>query len=319
MGVRGGFSAAGCDHQSWCERGSGLVLLFSGWGQCGSEAPHLAIAPSASSHQGPRCRDFTPADVRGRPRVSADNWPREKSRGGVSIHTSGARVRFSGVVWTRCVSRDCPYEQRKPGGIERNLDEPPMDPDVSVCPLPVFLVSLCQGQSVGLVPGVERGSAGLGFSQEQPSPRRPPRPCCRGGCGGRLLFLVPALLLLLLGLGACLLLLRRALTQGASRSRDPDLSDLLRGDHEEEGLRVHDAPQTLAAPASTAASSSRWFPESLPTLTPGTAFSDPTSSPASTLALALATSSAPPPLGKCPKPCLFTHASCCAIACNSAL
>lgn len=26
----GGFAAAGCDHQSWCKRGSGLVLLFLG-------------------------------------------------------------------------------------------------------------------------------------------------------------------------------------------------------------------------------------------------------------------------------------------------
>lgn len=189
-----------------------------------------------------------------------------------------------------------------------------MDPDVSVYPLPVLLVSLCQGQSVGLV----SGAGGERFPPPQPPPRRPPRSCCRGACGGRALLLVPALLLLLLGLGACLLLIRRALIQGAGRSREPDWLDLLRGEDEEEGLSTDDTPRTHSSPVS----SFRWFPESLPTLTPGTASSEPTSSPTSTLALALALtppSSAPPPLGKCPDSCLFTLASCCAIPSNSAL
>lgn len=185
-----------------------------------------------------------------------------------------------------------------------------MDPDVSVYPLPVLLVSLCQGQSVGLVSG-----AGVEhFSPPQPTPRRPPRPCCRGACGGRALLLILALLLLLLGLGACLLLLRRALIQGASRSREPDWLDLLRGEDNEGGLGSDDALWTHSTPVS----SFRWFPESLPTLAPGTASSVPTSSPTSTLALT-SPSSAPPPLGKCPESCLFTHASCCAIASNSTL
>ncbi|KAL0162506.1 hypothetical protein M9458_041902, partial [Cirrhinus mrigala] len=109
----------------------------------------------------------------------------------------------------------------------------------------------------------------------------PPQLCCRGACGGRALLLVPALLLLLLGLGACLLLLRRALIQGAGRSREPDWLDLLRGENEEEGLRSDDAVWMH----STTVSSSRWFPESLPTLAPGTASSESTSSPTSTLAL----------------------------------
>uniref|UniRef100_A0A8C2DDK6 Neuregulin 2a n=1 Tax=Cyprinus carpio TaxID=7962 RepID=A0A8C2DDK6_CYPCA len=162
-----------------------------------------------------------------------------------------------------------------------------MDPDVSVYPLPVLLVSLCQGQSVGLVSG-----AGVEhFSPPQPTPRRPPRPCCRGACGGRALLLILALLLLLLGLGACLLLLRRALIQGASRSREPDWLDLLRGEDNEEGLGSDDALWTHSTPVS----SFRWFPESLPTLAPGTASSVPTSSPTSTLALT-SPSSAPPPL-----------------------
>ncbi|XP_059382521.1 pro-neuregulin-2, membrane-bound isoform-like isoform X5 [Carassius carassius] len=162
-----------------------------------------------------------------------------------------------------------------------------MDPDVSVYPLPVLLVSLCQGQSVGLVSG-----AGVEhFPPPQPTPRRPPKPCCRGACGGRALLLVPALLLLLLGLGACLLLLRRALIQGAGRSREPDWLDLLRGEDEEEKPGLDDALWTHSTPMS----SYRWFPESLPTLAPGVASSEPTSSPTSTLALT-SPSSAPPPL-----------------------
>ncbi|ROL48056.1 hypothetical protein DPX16_18656 [Anabarilius grahami] len=124
------------------------------------------------------------------------------------------------------------------------------------------------------------------------------RPCCRGACGGRALLLVPVLLLLLLGLGACLLLLRRALIQGAGRSKDPDWLDLLRGEDEEEGLRTDDAPQMHGSPVS----SFRWFPESLPTLTPGTASSEPTSSPTNTLTLALTPpSSSPPPLELSPE------------------
>ncbi|XP_056302688.1 neuregulin 2a isoform X3 [Danio aesculapii] len=162
-----------------------------------------------------------------------------------------------------------------------------MDPDVSVYPLPVLLVSLCQRQSVELVSGARVEH----FPPPQPTPRRPPRPCCKGVCGGRVLLLVPALLLLLLGLGACLLLLRRALVQGASRSREPDLLDLLRGENTEEVLHTEDAPRIDVTPVS----SLRWFPESLPTLTPSTASSEPTSSLASTLALTLP-SSAPPPL-----------------------
>ncbi|XP_043076675.1 neuregulin 2a isoform X9 [Puntigrus tetrazona] len=162
-----------------------------------------------------------------------------------------------------------------------------MDPDVSVYPLPVLLVSLCQGQGVGLVSGagVER------FPPPESTPRRSPRPCCRGACGGRALLLVPALLLLLLGLGACLLLLRRALIQGAGRSREPDRLDLLRGEDEEEGLGSDDALWMQSTPAS----SFRWFSESFPTLAPGTASSEPTSSPTSTLALT-SPSGAPPPL-----------------------
>ncbi|KAG1940483.1 pro-neuregulin-2, membrane-bound isoform [Pimephales promelas] len=161
-----------------------------------------------------------------------------------------------------------------------------MDPDVSVYPLPVLLVSLCQGQSVGLV----SGAGGERFPSPQATPRRPPRSCCRGACGGRALLLVPALLLLLLGLGACLLLLRRALIQGDGRSREPDWLDLLRG--EEEALSTDDAPRTH----DSAVSSLRWFPESLPTLIPGTASSEPTSSPTSTLAIALTAPSSAPPL-----------------------
>ncbi|XP_073790278.1 neuregulin 2a isoform X25 [Danio rerio] len=162
-----------------------------------------------------------------------------------------------------------------------------MDPDVSVYPLPVFLVSLCQRQSVELVSGARVEH----FPPPQPTPRRPPRPCCKGVCGGRVLLLVPVLLLLLLGLGACLLLLRRALVQGASRSREPDLLDLLRGENTEEVLHTEDAPRIDATPVS----SLRWFPESLPTLAPSTASSELTSSPASTLALT-SPGSAPPPL-----------------------
>uniref|UniRef100_A0A671PLR8 Neuregulin 2a n=1 Tax=Sinocyclocheilus anshuiensis TaxID=1608454 RepID=A0A671PLR8_9TELE len=162
-----------------------------------------------------------------------------------------------------------------------------MDPNVSVYPLPVFLVSLCQGQSVGLVSGAGEER----FPPPQPTPHRPPRPCCRGACGGRALLLVPALLLLLLGLGACLLLLRRALIQGAGRSREADWLDLLRGEDEEDGLGSDDALWMHSTPVS----SFRWFPESLPTLAPGTASSEPTSSPTSILALT-SPSSAPPPL-----------------------
>ncbi|XP_059397575.1 pro-neuregulin-2, membrane-bound isoform-like isoform X9 [Carassius carassius] len=160
-----------------------------------------------------------------------------------------------------------------------------MDPDVSVYSLPVHLVSLYQGQSIGLMSG-----AGVEhFPSPQPTTHRPLRPCCRDVCGGRSLLLVATFLLLLLGLGACLLLLRLALIQGASHSREPNWLDLLTGEDEEEGIHSDDDVWMHGTPVS----SFRWFPEYFPTLAPGTASSELTSSLTSTLALT-SPSSAPP-------------------------
>lgn len=64
--------------------------------------PHILRSLSASSHQGPRCRDFTPADVRGRPCVSADNWPWKNPE----VECQSAPAYVCVFQRSRCVSRD---------------------------------------------------------------------------------------------------------------------------------------------------------------------------------------------------------------------
>ncbi|TRY58430.1 hypothetical protein DNTS_002058 [Danionella cerebrum] len=129
------------------------------------------------------------------------------------------------------------------------------------------------------------------FQSPDSTLHRPPRPRYRGACGGRALLLVPLLLLLLLGLGACLLLLCWALVQGASHGKEPDWQDLLRGEDKEELFQTEEASWTYSTPVS----SLRWFPQTLPALTPSTSSTEPTSIPTSTLVPTLP-SSAPHPL-----------------------
>lgn len=167
-----------------------------------------------------------------------------------------------------------------------------MDPDVSLYPLPVLLVSLCEGQRVAVVPGI-----GVGAEPDQ----RWHRCGCRRPCQGRGVLLIPTALLLLLALGTYLLLLNHVLIP----SGQPDLPDLLRSedeDVEEEGERTGnmtpswmlitltgttDPPPTTFSIRETIAVS---------VLAPGTTLSLASSSPTP--------SSTPPPLGKCPTPLL---------------
>ncbi|XP_036824117.1 neuregulin 2a isoform X3 [Oncorhynchus mykiss] len=97
-----------------------------------------------------------------------------------------------------------------------------MDLDVCVHPFPVLRS--------------EEGTEG-GTRLGCPTLRGPPRRGCRWGFGAvrGLLLLLPTLLLLILGLGACLLLLRWALAQGSTstRSKSPGQLDLRGGEEEE--------------------------------------------------------------------------------------
>lgn len=198
-----------------------------------------------------------------------------------------------------------------------------MDPDVSLYPLPVLLVSLCEGQRVAVVPGIGVGassgaeaqrSLGLqGYPLSHTVHQRCQRCGCKRPCQGRAVLLIPTVLLLLLGLGTYLLLLNHVLIP----SGKPDLPDLLRSedeDVEDEGeLTGHttaswilttptgmtDTPPTTFSIRETVAVS---------VLAPGTTLSLASFSPTP--------SSTPPPLGKCPTPLLaFTFA----LLCNSFL
>ncbi|GAA6095562.1 neuregulin 2a isoform X2 [Tachysurus ichikawai] len=114
-----------------------------------------------------------------------------------------------------------------------------MDPDVSLYPLPVLLVSLCEGQRVSVVPGIGVGASsgaeaqktlGLkGYPLSHTAHQRWKGCCCRRPYQGRAVLLIPTVLLLLLGLGTYLLLLNHVLIP----SGKPDLPDLLRSEDED--------------------------------------------------------------------------------------
>lgn len=194
-----------------------------------------------------------------------------------------------------------------------------MDPDVSLYPLPVLLVSICERQRVAVVPGIGVGASsgadarrtlGLqGYSLSHTAHQRWQRCGCRRQCQGRAILLIPTVLLLLLGLGTYLLLLNRDLIP----SKKPDLLNLLRSedkDVKEYGdltgnttpswmlitlTGITDSPSTTFSIQETVAVS---------VLAPGTTLSLASSSPTP--------SSTPPPLGKCLTPLLaFTFALLC--------
>lgn len=175
-----------------------------------------------------------------------------------------------------------------------------MDPDVSVHPLPVLLVSLCESQRMGNISGVGAGAETPRSSVLQGYPLSHWHECKQGG--KRLL--LPTLLLLFLGLGICLLLLYPALTLHPSNNRKFDLLGLLRGKEEEEGLLENNiSPWTQITPTgistSVASISFHWEVSTVPTPGLGTSSSLPTSSPTIVQDLSPAPSSAPPPVGKC--------------------
>ncbi|KAI4884648.1 hypothetical protein NFI96_002734 [Prochilodus magdalenae] len=167
--------------------------------------------------------------------------------------------------------------------------KPQMDPDVAIYPLPVLLVSLCEGQRVAAISGAGVGAEG----QRSPGLRGYPLSCWRGRRQVCRKLLLPTLLLLLLVLGICLLLLHRPLIQDASNNKEPDGLDLLRGEEEKEGLEGDNAlPWTHITPigisSSVASTSFLWGVSTVPTPGPGT------SSSTTIPGLSPAPSSAPP-------------------------
>lgn len=194
-----------------------------------------------------------------------------------------------------------------------------MDPDVSLYPLPVLLVSLCEGQRVAVVPGIGVGASSGAEAQRTLGLQGYPLPhtadqrwkgCgCRRPCQGRAVLLIPTVLLLLLGLGTYLLLLNRVLIP----SENPDLRDLLRSEDEdvdeEADLTGNTTPSwmliTLTGMTDTPPTTfSIQETVAVSVLAPGTPLSLASSSPIP--------SSTPPTLGKCPTPLLaFTFALLC--------
>ncbi|XP_053096120.1 neuregulin 2a isoform X5 [Pangasianodon hypophthalmus] len=176
-----------------------------------------------------------------------------------------------------------------------------MDPHVSLYPLPMFLVSLCEGQRVAVVPGIGVGassgaeaqrSLGLqGYPLSHIAHQRWQRCGCRRPCQGRAVLLIPTVLLLLLGLGTYLLLLNHVLIP----SGNPDHPDLLRSedeDIEEEGERTgNTAPSwMLITPTGTTDTPPTTFSiqetVAVSMLAPGTTLASSSPTPSST----------PPPL-----------------------
>lgn len=194
-----------------------------------------------------------------------------------------------------------------------------MDQDVALYPLPMLLVSLCEGQKVAVVPGIGVGASSGAESQRSLELQGYPlshtvhqrwQKCgCRRPCGGRAVLLMPTVLLLLLGLGTFLLLLNHFLIP----SGKPDRPDLLRSedeDVEEEGhLTGHTTPSwMLTVPTGMTDTPPITFSiqetVAVSVLAPGTTLSLASSRPTP--------SSTPPPLGKCPTPLLaFTFALLC--------
>lgn len=192
-----------------------------------------------------------------------------------------------------------------------------MDTDVSLYPLPVLLVSLCEGQRVAVVPGIGVGASSGTEAQRSLGLQGYPlshtvhqcwqRCGCKKSCHGRAVLLIPTLLLLLLGLGTYLLLLNHVLIP----SGKPDLPDLLRGENED----VEDEGEL------TGHTTLSWMLTTTTGMTDTTTFSIRETigmsvlAPGTTLSLAsssLTPSSTPPPLGKCPTPPLaFTFALLC--------
>lgn len=186
-----------------------------------------------------------------------------------------------------------------------------MDPDVSLYPLPVLLVSFCEGQRVAVVPGIGVEASSGTEDQRSLGLQRYPlshtahqcwhRCGCRRPCQGIALLLIPTVLLLLLGLGSYLLLLNHVLIP----SGKPDLLDLLRSedeDVEEERELTENTtlPWVLIMPTGMTDTPPSTFSIqetiAVSVLAPGTTLSLASSSPTP--------SSTPPPLGKCPTPLL---------------
>lgn len=194
-----------------------------------------------------------------------------------------------------------------------------MDSDVSLYPLPVLLVSLCEAQRVAVVPGIgarassgaeARRSLGLqGYPLSHTAHQHWQQCGCQRPCQGRAVLLIPTLLLLLLGLGTYLLFLNHVLMP----SGKPDLPDLLRSedeDVEEEGKLTGHTTHSWMLPTSTGMTDTPPTTFSIreaiavSVLAPGTSLSLASSSPTP--------SSTPSPLGKCPTSLLaFTFALLC--------
>lgn len=212
-----------------------------------------------------------------------------------------------------------------------------MDPDGSVCVLPVLLVSLCKNPQAGArADSSPSPVCPTTSSHRTASLSRNSRPCCRGGgeggggpAPGRSLLLPSALLLLLLllGLAACLVLLWRAVALGSTSraSRDPNRQpdQRTREQGEEVAAAVAESSRTPRTKVTVISTATTFISMgSVPTLTPGTtsrqplrtallpspkASPNPSLSPSSSAA-----ATAPPALGKCL--CrLFTHE---ALLCN---
>lgn len=194
-----------------------------------------------------------------------------------------------------------------------------MDPDVSLYPLPVLLVSFCEGQRLAVVPGIgveassgteAQRSLGLQHYPLSHTAHQHWHRCgCRRPCQGRAVLLIPTVLLLLLGLGFYLLLLNHVLIP----SGKPDLPDLLRSEDK-------DVEEERELTGNTALPWMRIMPTGMTDTLPTTFFIRETVAvsvlaPGTTLSLASSSptpSSTPPPLGKCPTPLLsFTFSLLC--------
>lgn len=194
-----------------------------------------------------------------------------------------------------------------------------MDPDVSLYPLPVLLVSLCEGQRVAVVAGIgveassgdeAQRSLGLqGYPLSHTAPQRWQRCGCRRPCQGRSVLLMPTVLLLLLGLGTYLVLLNHFLIP----SGNLDLPNILRSENEdveEEGELTGNSSHSwmLIMPTGMTVTPPTTFfireTIDVSVLAPGTTLSLASSSPTA--------SSTPPSLGMCPTPLLaFTFSLLC--------
>lgn len=149
-----------------------------------------------------------------------------------------------------------------------------MDTSVSVCRLSVLLVSFCEVQSVPVVSGVGAGSVPEAAGARGYSPSRSAhgcwrRPSTRRPCHGKAVIFLPPVVLLLLGLGSCLLLLNRPLSTGGEPA---NLLDIFRSN---EDVETDADPNEDAGPQITSISITNTAPSiqgtvSVPALAPGT-------------------------------------------------